>query len=81
MVISQPISPPSKPVISYAGPFTVISKPDGSCTIEISEAGKKDLDELLFRAVNCWPNAPVPIKELNDIVRHGRVLQDYNHQR
>lgn len=81
MVISQPTPPTNRPVVLYAGPFTVVTKDDGSCIIEITAGGKSDFDELLFRAVNCWPNAPVPVKELNDIVRHGRVLQNYNHQR
>lgn len=33
--------------------------------------------QLLARACNCWPDAPVEIKELHDKVIHGHVLQNY----
>ena len=34
----------------------------------------------LNRALNCWPEAPAELKELSDMLEHGRILQDYRSQ-
>lgn len=33
--------------------------------------------ELVRRGLNCWPEAHPELKELGDILDHGRILQDY----
>jgi len=33
--------------------------------------------ELVQRALNCWPNAHPALKELGDMLTHGKILQDY----
>lgn len=32
---------------------------------------------LVQRALNCWPDAHPELKELGDMLMHGRILQDY----
>jgi hypothetical protein len=32
---------------------------------------------LVNRGANLWPDAPVEVKELADILTQGRILQDY----
>lgn len=36
---------------------------------------------LVRRALNTWPDAHPDLKELGDMLDHGRVLQDYQVQR
>lgn len=36
-----------------------------------------DFKELVFRAMNLWPDAPASLKRFSDMVQHGKVLQDY----
>lgn len=33
--------------------------------------------EMVRRALNCWPDAHPELKELGDMLMHGKVLQDY----
>jgi hypothetical protein len=35
---------------------------------------------LVSRALNTWADAPVAMKELGDMLTHGRVTQDYEAQ-
>lgn len=36
-----------------------------------------DFKELVFRAMNLWPDAPASLKRLSDMIQHGKVLQNY----
>lgn len=36
--------------------------------------------ELIHRGANLWPDAPPAIKQLADLLSHGKILQDYQHQ-
>jgi hypothetical protein len=33
--------------------------------------------QLVNRALNCWDEAPKELKELGDLLTHGRVTQEY----
>jgi hypothetical protein len=33
--------------------------------------------EMVRRSLNCWPDAHPALKELGDMLEHGRILQDY----
>jgi hypothetical protein len=35
---------------------------------------------LVDRALNCWDSAPVELKELGDMLTHGRITQDHRYQ-
>jgi len=48
--------------------------------IRIPKEDKKAFRVAIARACNVWPDAPVEIKELHDLVIHGRPLQDYASQ-
>lgn len=37
--------------------------------------------EMVRRALNCWPDAHPVLKELGDMLMHGRILQDYYYTR
>lgn len=32
---------------------------------------------LINRALNCWDNAPKELKDLGDMITHGRITQDH----
>ena len=36
--------------------------------------------KLVARALNTWDQAPAELKELGDMLEHGRVTQDYQSQ-
>lgn len=71
----------STPEISRAGPFEVVKYPSGAVSIHVDKEGKEQINDLLQRAMNCWPNALPHTKELSDLVRYGKVLQNYHTQR
>jgi hypothetical protein len=48
--------------------------------IEITPDSLTAFKLMLSRACNVWPDAPVEIKELHDILVHGELLQDYRSQ-
>ncbi len=33
--------------------------------------------QLVNRALNCWDEAPKELKELGDMLTHGRITQEY----
>lgn len=33
--------------------------------------------EMVRRSLNCWPDAHPALKELGDMMMHGKILQDY----
>ncbi len=47
----------------------------------VTEESIPGFQQLVRRALNCWPDAPPELKELGDMLEHGKVLQDYYHQR
>lgn len=47
----------------------------------VTEESIPGFKELVRRALNCWPDAHPELKELGDMLEHGKVLQDYYHQR
>jgi hypothetical protein len=47
-------------------------------TIKIDdEQSLRSFQELVDRALNCWDSAPKDLKELGDILTHGRITQDH----
>lgn len=48
--------------------------------IEVTEESLPIFEQLINRALNCWDNAPQEIKELGDMLTHGRVTQDHRVQ-
>lgn len=37
--------------------------------------------QMVAKALNCWPDAPPELKEMGDMLDHGKILQDYYHTR
>lgn len=53
-------------------------------TIHISLSSEESISafkEAIRRATNCWPDAHPEMKELADMLEHGKVLQNYWHTR
>ena len=48
--------------------------------IEVTEESLPIFEQLINRALNCWDSAPQEIKELGDMLTHGRVTQDHRVQ-
>lgn len=46
-------------------------------TIVVDNDSLKNFKLTLARAVNVWPDAPDEIKELHDLIVHGKILQKY----
>jgi hypothetical protein len=46
--------------------------------ISITEESMEDFIKLVNRALNTWDDAPKDLKELGDMLVHGKVLQDYS---
>lgn len=58
-------------------------KPDGSIgelKISVTEESLPDFISLINRALNCWDTAPRELKELGDLITHGRVTQDHTYK-
>lgn len=51
-------------------------KPLGA-TVVISSSSWGDFQKLVSRAMNCWPDASIELKEFHDVVVHGGLLQNY----
>lgn len=51
-----------------------------SLRIYINHAEVEMFKELVFRGINNSPDASPPMKELYDILTHGKVLQNYKQQ-
>jgi len=45
--------------------------------IQLDEKEVKQFQQVLNRALNCWPEAPADWKSLSDLLDHGRILQPY----
>lgn len=48
--------------------------------IEITEESLPLFQELVNRALNCWDSAPKDIKDLGDMLTHGRITQDHTYK-
>lgn len=48
-------------------------------TITDESVGKFKI--LVDRALNCWPDAPGELKDLGDMLTHGRVTQDHSYRK
>jgi hypothetical protein len=46
--------------------------------IAITEESMESFTKMVNRALNTWDDAPKDLKELGDMLVHGRVLQDYS---
>lgn len=38
------------------------------------------LHQVMNRALNCWDTAPKDLKDLGDMLTHGRVTQDHTYK-
>lgn len=48
-------------------------------TIKIDdEQSLNNFRTLVNRALNCWDQAPKDLKDLGDILTHGRITQDHS---
>lgn len=45
--------------------------------IEVTEESLPDFISLINRALNCWDSASKDLKDLGDLITHGRVTQDH----
>lgn len=48
--------------------------------ISITEDSLSNFEQLIQRGLNCWDSAPKEIKDLGDMLTHGRVTQDHTYK-
>jgi hypothetical protein len=65
--------------------MTIHAKPgrdnDGNLihlNLSINQESLPNFLRLIDRALNCWDNAPQELKELGDMLTHGRITQDHS---
>jgi hypothetical protein len=46
--------------------------------IAITEDSIESFTKMVNRALNTWDEAPKDLKELGDMLVHGKILQDYS---
>lgn len=46
-------------------------------TLTITDDSLDNFKRLVDRALNCWDNAPKELKDLGDMLTHGRITQDH----
>lgn len=46
-------------------------------TLTITDTSLDNFKRLVDRALNCWDDAPKELKDLGDMLTHGRITQDY----
>jgi hypothetical protein len=44
----------------------------------VDEEAINQFTELVNRALNAWPDAPKDLKDLGDMLTHGRITQDHS---
>lgn len=49
----------------------------GFCIVVDSAEDMAAFQQMVFRATNLWPDAPISIKEFSDEVIHGEHMQNY----
>lgn len=60
--------------------ITVTQHVTGGISIHADKTSVENLKIILVRACNVWPDAPIEIKELHDMLLLGQLLQDYRKQ-
>lgn len=45
--------------------------------ITITDESVPEFKQLVQRALNCWDDAPKDLKELGDMLTHGKITQDH----
>jgi hypothetical protein len=50
----------------------------GEIKLSITEESIPDFKAMVDRALNCWDRAPKDLKELGDMLTHGRITQDHS---
>jgi RNAse (barnase) inhibitor barstar len=48
--------------------------------ISVTEESMDNFKQLIDRALNCWDSAPQELKELGDMLTHGRITQPHEFQ-
>ena len=48
--------------------------------ISITSESIEDFTKMVNRALNTWDEAPKDLKELGDMLVHGKILQDYSNK-
>lgn len=46
--------------------------------ISITEGSISNFKTMVNRALNCWDRAPKELKDLGDMLTHGRITQDHS---
>ena len=64
-----------KPSINSQDPES--TGPIDGIHISITAESIPNFQRLVDRALNCWNSAPAELKELGDMLTHGRVTQDH----
>jgi hypothetical protein len=49
--------------------------------LDVTEESLSYFITAIDRALNCWDGAPAELKELGDMLTHGRITQDYSKSR
>jgi hypothetical protein len=49
--------------------------------ISVTQSSLPEFNELIDRALNCWPDAPKELKDLGDMLTHGRITQDHTYHK
>lgn len=58
--------------------FSIRDKDKHEYSIQLyGEDSLEALRTLVRRGLNCFPEAPPEMKELGDVLDHGKILQDY----
>ena len=47
--------------------------------IAVTAESLSSFKQLIDRALNCWDSAPKELKELGDMLTHGRITQDHTY--
>lgn len=59
---------------------STVSGEEEELRLYISGESIRTFKWMLDRALNCWPDAHPDLKELGDMLTHGRITQDHQHQ-
>jgi len=53
---------------------------DGNIKVMIGPSTQEAFKQLVTRGAGLWPDAPIAIKEIADLVTNGKLMQDYRGQ-
>lgn len=48
--------------------------------LQLTQTGTNLITLAISKALNCWDQAPAELKELGDLLTHGRITQNYREQ-